>query len=180
MKNIKKVTVTLAMAAVLACSAAAPATSVYAASTSCSQTKKADTFTKGKLCYKVTGKNTCTVTGLSKSGKKSSSCTIPSTVTCKKKTYKVTKVAAKAFKNCDNLTTVKVCNNVTTVGNNAFAGCDNLSQVTLGNSVCNVNNNAFAGCNNLDTITCGNPNVAAAGNNCWGNAVVQYNGSCNR
>lgn len=123
MMNIKKLTVTCAMAAVLA-TAAAPTATVSAATVSCSQTKANKCFTKGKLCYQVSGKNTCTVTGLSKSGKNAASCTIPATVTCNGKTYKVTKVAAKAFQNCNKLKSVKVCSNQTAAGTNCWGNAN--------------------------------------------------------
>ncbi|WP_455718302.1 hypothetical protein [Anaerosporobacter sp.] len=77
-------------------------------------------FSSGKLKYKITGKNTCTVTGLSSKGKNSTSCKIPSTVNCNGKTYKVTNVANNAFKNCKKLKTITCNKSLKTSGSNCF------------------------------------------------------------
>ena len=101
------------------------------------------TFTAGKLCYQVPGNSTCTVTGLKSSYNNTTSCTIPSTVTCNGKTYKVTAVADKAFYNNDSLKSVKVSKNVKCVGNQAFAGCDNLKKITCAKAIKKLGNNCF-------------------------------------
>ena len=119
MKNLKKITFACAMVVTLG-GAVAPMTTVFAASKSCTQSQSNCDFTKGKLCYTITGKNTCKVTGLSKKGSNSTSCTIPTTVTKNGKTYKVTKVANNAFKNCSNLQSVKVPSCITLSGSNCF------------------------------------------------------------
>ena len=106
MNQLKKVTLTLAMALAIGATTIPATATVSAATKVCAQPTQSSTscdFTKGKLNYKITGKNTCTVTGLSVKGQNSSTCTIPSKVTCNGKTYNVTNVAKKAFKNCDNL-----------------------------------------------------------------------------
>lgn len=177
MKQLKKVTVAMAMAMVVG-TASIPAASVMAATTSCTQSQSSCDFTKGKLCYTITGNNTCTVSGLSAKGENSTSCTIPSSVTCNGTTYNVTKVAANAFKNCDNLQSVKVSNNITTIGKNAFAGCNSLSKVSLGNNVNKVCSNAFNNCTSLNSIKSFS-NITSAGSNCFGNATLSFP-SCSR
>lgn len=167
MKNLtKKLSiVALAFAFALLCVPAANG-KVYAASKSCNKT-----FTSGKLCYQVTGNNTCTVTGLKKSCNNATSCTIPSKVTCNGKTYKVTAIANKAFCNNDSLKTVKCANSVKTVGTKAFYGCDNLKNVSLGN--CNtVKSNAFGSCTSLNKINCATK-VSNLGSNCFGSAICK-------
>ena len=129
MMNIKKLTVTLAMAAVFTCAATAPTAKVSAAAKKCSQAQASCDFTKGKLCYKVTGKNTCAVTGVSQCGKDAVSCKIPANVKCNGKTYKVTTVKAKAFKNCKNLKSVQLCKNAVVTGNK---GCNSNIQFVSG------------------------------------------------
>ena len=88
-------------------------------------TKKSNNcdFTKGKLDYSINKDNcTVTVTGLNDSYKNCNSVTIPNTIKCNGKKYKVTKVSNNAFSNCTNLTKVscskkianKLCNKLGT------------------------------------------------------------------
>lgn len=172
MMNLKKMAFAVAMMVTVG-TVTTPIAGVQAATKSCSQTNSNCDFSKGKLCYDITGKNTCTVTGLSNKGLNSTSCTIPSTVSRNGKTYKVTKIANNAFKNCDNLQSITCKNNITTIGKNAFANCDNLKKVTLGNRVSKVNSNAFANCNKLNTINC-NSNIKNTGSNCFGGATIKF------
>lgn len=167
MKNLKKKLSIVAFAFAFALLFVPAANAkVSAASKNCNQT-----FTSGKLCYQVTGKNTCTVTGLKKSCQNATSCTIPSSVTCNGKTYKVTSIANKAFCNSDNLKTVKCANSVKTIGTKAFYGCDSLKSVSLGN--CNtVKANAFGSCTSLNKINCTNK-ISNLGSNCFGNAFCK-------
>ncbi len=102
MKNLKKMSVAFAMIVTLG-TVAAPSVGAYAATSCTSQTQSTCNFSSGALKYKITGSNTCTVTGLSSKGCNASTCTIPSTVTCNGKTYKVTGIANNAFTNCKNL-----------------------------------------------------------------------------
>ncbi|WP_167956821.1 leucine-rich repeat domain-containing protein [Anaerosporobacter faecicola] len=172
MMNLKKMAFAVAMMVTVG-TVATPVAGAQAASNCAIQTTNNCNFSKGKLNYKITGKNTCTVTGLTNKSANSTSCNIPSTVTCNGKTYKVTGIANNAFKNCDNLKSVTCSNSVKTIGSNAFANCDSLSKVTLGNSVNKVSNNAFGNCNNLKKITC-KSNIKTTGSNCFGNAAVKY------
>lgn len=167
MKNFKKKIsiVAFALAFALLCVPVAGA-KVSAASKSCNQT-----FTSGKLCYQVTGKNTCTVTGLKKGCNNTASVTIPNSVTCNGKTYKVTAIADKAFCNNDSLKTVKCSNSIKTIGTKAFYDCDSLKNVSLGG--CNtVKSNAFAGCDSLKKVNCAKA-IKNLGNNCFGKATCK-------
>ncbi len=121
MMNLKKVAFAVAMMVTVG-TVATPVAGVQAASKiNCTnQTNSNSSFSSGKLRYKITGKNTCTVTGLSAKGKNSASCTIPSTVTCNVKTYKVTNVANNAFKNSNNLKSINCNKSVKTTGSNCF------------------------------------------------------------
>lgn len=148
MRNFKKAVLAGAMLLSVG-SMSLPAADVSAASKSCSttvtstQNTTCKKFTSGNFCFKTTDKNTCTVTGLSSAGKKVSSCTVPSTVKCNGKTYKVTKVAAGAFKNCNKLKSVKLPSCITSVGSNAFSGCSNLKTVTCAKQVKSLGTNCF-------------------------------------
>lgn len=110
-----------------------------------------------KLTFKVTavaseeGKGgTVTVTGCSKNA---TEINIPATVEIGGVSYKVTKVAAKAFKNSKKLEKVTIGKNVTYIGSEAFAGCSKLSKLTIGKSVKTIREGAFSGCKALRSVT---------------------------
>lgn len=63
--------------------------------------------------------------------KKSTSVKIPATVTIDGKTYKVTAVAANAFKGNKKLKTVTIGKNVKSIGKNCFYGCKNLKKIVV-------------------------------------------------
>lgn len=175
MNKLRKGLVIAAMTG-LVFSANVPATQVSAATksyTTSTTAKTGSTFNCGNLQYKVTGKNSVTCTGFKSSKANSKSCTIPSSVNCNGKTYKVTKVANNAFKNCDNLQSIKISNSCQSIGSNAFAGCDSLSKVNLGNRVNSVSKNAFANCGNLNRINCSNT-INNLGSNCFGGAKLCF------
>ena len=70
---------------------------------------------------------------------------------------KVTAIAADAFKNNKNITTVTIPEtDVTTIGSGAFTGCTNLGTVTIGKAVTAIGtggtNGAFEGCTSLATV----------------------------
>ena len=60
---------------------------------------------------------------------------IPATVKANGKTYKVTAIAANAFKNCKNLKQVTISGNITSIGAGAFQGCTSLRTVKIGSRV---------------------------------------------
>lgn len=82
------------------------------------------TFTSGKLNYKVTGKNTVSCTGLAAKCKNAKCITIPKTVTCKGKTYRVTSVKSNAFANCPNLKKINCNAKLVSKGKNCFGNID--------------------------------------------------------
>lgn len=55
-------------------------------------------------------------------------------------------IAGRAFKYCNNLTSVTIPNSVTSIGDEAFYGCSSLTSLSLPNSVTNIGKSAFAGC----------------------------------
>lgn len=121
MMNLKKMAFAVAMMVTVGTVATPVAGAQAATKINCTnQTNSNSIFTSGKLCYQVTGNNTCSVTGLSAKGTKSTSCTIPSTVTCNGKTYKVSNVSNNAFKNCNNLNSITCNKSIKTTGSNCF------------------------------------------------------------
>lgn len=74
--------------------------------------------------------------------------TIPDTVTIDKVTYKVTSIAANAFKNNKKLKKVVIGKNVTKIGKKAFYGCSKLKKITVKTTKLtkkNVGRQAFKG-----------------------------------
>ncbi len=78
---------------------------------------------------------------------------IPKTVVINGISYKVTKIADKAFKNNKKITTVKIANTISTIGNYAFSGCKKLKSLTIGANVTDIGNNAFSNCVCMPNIT---------------------------
>lgn len=110
--------------------------------------KKGSKYTIKGLKYKVTSasakKRTVTVTGAK--SKKAASVSIPATVKISGKKYKVTAIAAKAFKGYAKLKKVTVGANVKTIGANAFAQDKKLTTLTIKGTVLkSVGKNAFNG-----------------------------------
>ena len=82
------------------------------------------------------------------SKKQKASVTIPDTVTIDEVTYKVTSIAANAFKNNKKLKKVVIGKNVTKIGKKAFYGCSKLKQITVKTTKLtkkNVGSQAFKG-----------------------------------
>ena len=82
------------------------------------------------------------------SKKQKASVTIPDTVTIDDVTYKVTSIAANAFKNNKKLKKVVIGKNVTKIGKKAFYGCSKLKKITVKTTKLtkkNVGSQAFKG-----------------------------------
>ena len=111
-------------------------------STSVTKLKKGDTFTSGKLKYKVTGSNKVAVVGTT--SKTIKTVTIPATVTYKGVTYKVKGIGTEAFAGNTKITKVNIGNNVQTIGKKAFYGCSSLKNVIISSTVLSsVKTNSF-------------------------------------
>ncbi len=63
--------------------------------------------------------------------KKAAKVTVPATITSNGKKYKVTSIAAKAFKNDKKLKQLTVGKNVKSIGKEAFSGCKKLKKIVL-------------------------------------------------
>ena len=74
--------------------------------------------------------------------------TVPKTIKVNYVTYKVTSVAAGAFKNQSKLTSIVIESNVNAIGKQAFSGCKKLSTITIKNTKMTaktISANAFKG-----------------------------------
>ena len=67
--------------------------------------------------------------------------------------YKVVAIGERAFKDCNNLTEVKIGANVDTIHEYAFQNCTSLPSINIPSTVDIINDNAFEGCFNLNNIT---------------------------
>ena len=77
---------------------------------------------------------------------------IPSTVKNNGISYKVTSIAANAFKNNKKIAKVKMGSNITSIGKNSFSRCSKLKTLTIGNNVVSIGDNAFLNCTSLKTV----------------------------
>ena len=78
----------------------------------------------------------------------------------------VTTIAAEAFKDCSNLTSVTIPESVTTIGNYAFSECSSLTSVTIPEGVTSIGNYAFSECSSLTSVTIPS-SVTSIGNNAF-------------
>ncbi len=102
-------------------------------------------FNLGNVKYKVKSSNTVTITGLK--NKKKSVIKVPDTVKKGGKTYKVTAIAANAFKNSSAKSAV-IGKNVASIGAKAFYHCKKLRKITVKTSklrLKKIGKNAFKG-----------------------------------
>ena len=87
------------------------------------------TATSKNATYVITSAQNKTATYRSLTNQKKTSYTVPNTVEIDGITYKVTKIADKAFKNNKKLKKVIIGKNITTIGKQAFYGCKNLKTI---------------------------------------------------
>jgi len=102
----------------------------------------------GKNTYKIADAEKAVVTYTGTVKKTAKTATVPATVKIEGKSYKVTSIAANAFKNNKKLTKVTIPKGIKTIGANAFAGCKNLKTIVVkSTTITKVGKNAFKGIN---------------------------------
>ncbi len=65
----------------------------------------------------------------------------------------VTNVGDKAFRNCEQMTSIAIPEGVTSIDGNAFVGCSSLKNVIIPSGVKTIGNVAFSGCSELTSIS---------------------------
>lgn len=111
-----------------------------------------NTFTYGKLSYKVTSSSSVKLTGV-KRGVSLKTLTVPSTVKFLKTTLKVTAIDSAAFKGNKKLQKVTLGKNVTSIGKLAFYNCTSLKKVTMSASrISAIGDKSFMKCKSLTSI----------------------------
>lgn len=83
---------------------------------------------KTNAVYKVTGDSSVQY---NKSSKKVKVITIPTTITVKKKKYRVTSIAVKAFANNKKIKKITIPTSIKSIGKQAFSGCRNLKTIVI-------------------------------------------------
>lgn len=78
---------------------------------------------------------------------------VPDNVVIDNVSYKVTSIAANAFKNSKTLRKVTIGRNTVTIGAAAFSGCKKLRNVTMGANITSVGSKAFYKCTALKKLT---------------------------
>ncbi len=109
-------------------------------------------FTSKSITYKVTAKNTVSVTKIGKKVKKAS---IPATISYKGTKFNVTAIDKNAAKSNKVLKSVTIPSKVTKIGASAFNGCKNLKTITIKTSKLgkkSIGKSAFKGINKKATI----------------------------
>ena len=105
--------------------------------------------------YKIISKSKKTVQYVKPVKKNIISVTIPSSIKLNGKRYKVTGIAANAFKNCKKLKKVTIGINVNSIGKRAFYGCSKLQTIKVKTSKLTgsrVGKQAFKGLNKKAVI----------------------------
>lgn len=109
--------------------------------------KNGSVASSGGNKYKVTSTKDKTVSFYNGKGD-AKTVSVPKTVKIQGKTYKVTSVAANAFKDNQKVTSVTINSNVKKIGKNAFYGCKNLKKITVKSTkLKEVGQNALKGVN---------------------------------
>lgn len=110
----------------------------------------------GDACYTILSENSATAEYVKPTKKTCTTATIPNTVKIGKKTYKVTSIAANAFKGCSKLKKVTIEKNVTKIGKKDFYGCKNLKTIKINTTKLtkkSVGSKAFAKINAKAVVT---------------------------
>ena len=110
----------------------------------------------GDAYYTIVSENSATAEYATPTKKTCTTAAIPDTVKIGKKTYKVTSIAANAFKGCSKLKKVTIGKNVTKIGKKAFYGCKNLKTIKINTTKLtkkSVGSKAFAKINAKAVVT---------------------------
>ena len=64
----------------------------------------------------------------------------------------MTNIGRDAFRNCDNLASVKVGKNVSSIGDHAFFNCASLNSIVLPKKLESIGDYAFSGCGGINSV----------------------------
>ena len=141
------------LAAIVACFALAMPASAY-------------DFTRNGIYYQINSDQTSvTVQNNGSFNTYSGDVVIPPTVVYNELTYTVTSIGYQAFKDCTDLTSVRLPENVVYILNEAFMNCSSLTSITIPSSVVSMYQNIFKGCTSLETVNCQWPTARSTNTN---------------
>ncbi len=118
--------------------------------------------------YILNDDNTCTVTV----GNYIGAVTIPGGIEYGERRYQVTKIGAKAFMACTELTAVELPNTLTYIDVHAFDGCSGLTAINFPANLSFIGNFAFNGCS-LTELTLPNAVISVGAYSFAGNKIKE-------
>ena len=83
----------------------------------------------------------------------SGSISIPTSISYKNESYKVTAIGYGAFSSCTDLTSISIPTTITVIDHRAFSGCTGLKSVTIPASVKEISSLTFSGCTGLTSVS---------------------------
>lgn len=120
------------------------------------QIRNGQICSSGSFLYKVTDvqKRTVEAAGIQKDkAGKLKKINLPDTVQLNGESYRVTAVAASAFKGNKKVTSAVIGKNVKVIGSSAFKGCKSLKKVTVKSTkLSQIGSSAFSGCGKLKSM----------------------------
>lgn len=123
-------------------------------------------FTRNGIYYQINSDQTSvTVQNDGSFNTYSGDVVIPPTVDYNGDTYTVTSIGYQAFKDCTDLTSVRLPENVVYILNEAFMNCSSLTSITIPSSVVSMYQNIFKGCTSLVTVNCQWPTARSTNTN---------------
>ena len=130
------------LAAIVACLALAMPASAY-------------DFVRNGIYYSINSNQTSvTVQNNGNFNTYSGDIVVPPTVVYNDGIYTVTSIGYQAFKDCTDLTSVRLPENISYIMNEAFMNCTSLTSITIPSSVVTMYQNIFKGCSSLETVNC--------------------------
>ena len=111
----------------------------------------------GSIYYNLnTSNNTAEVTSGSHNlgvATYSGSISIPTSISYKNESYKVTAIGYGAFSSCTDLTSISIPTTITVIDHKALSGCTSLKSVTIPASVKEISSLTFLGCTGLTSVS---------------------------
>jgi hypothetical protein len=111
-------------------------------------------FERFGIYYQISSGTNVTVVNNGEFNSYSGNIEIPETVTYQGTTYTVTTIGYQSFKDCANLTNIKLPESIEYIMNEAFMNCTSLTSVTIPSSVMSMYQNIFKGCTSLADVRC--------------------------
>ena len=110
-------------------------------------------FYMNGIYYSINGTNV-TVQNNGSFNSYSGDIVVPAEVTYEGQTYTITSIGYQSFRDCTNLTSIRLPETVHYIMNEAFMGCSALTSVSIPSSVATMYQNIFKGCSALTDINC--------------------------